>query len=119
MSQLQTQQPVVSGRSLALSVYILYLVGFLTGFTALIGVIIAHVKVSSSNDILRSHFRFQIHTFWGGLLYLIVGSALLSFVIGIPILIWWFIWTIVRIIKGMLLLNDGAPIARPKSGLFG
>ena len=49
----------VSQRGVALTVYILYLIGYLTGFTALIGVIIAHVKAPSSDDILRSHYRFQ------------------------------------------------------------
>ncbi len=61
---------------MALSVYILYLIGYLTGFTALVGVIIAHVKAPSSDEVLRSHYRFQIRTFWIGLLYLLVGWLL-------------------------------------------
>ena len=124
MTELQTQlknqeQPVVSGRGLALAVYILYLAGFLTVVTALVGVIIAHVKASSASEAISSHFRFQIRTFWIGLLYLMVGSLLFYFLIGIAVLIWWFIWTIIRVIKGIILLNDGKPIARPKSWLFG
>lgn len=111
--------PVVGERGLVLTVYILYVVGFFTGISALIGVIIAHVKVSSSGDVARSHFKFQVRTFWIGLLYLVVGILLAYVVIGVPILIWWCIWTVVRIIKGMLLLNDGKPIANPISWLFG
>ena len=109
----------VSQRGVALTVYILYLIGYLTGFTALIGVIIAHVKAPSSDDILRSHYRFQIRTFWIGLLYLVVGWLLAYVLIGIPLLFWWFIWSVVRIIKGMVVLNDGRAISRPKSWLFG
>src|SRR5215813_3388863 len=39
-----SQQSTVSGRQLALIVYILYFVSYFTGITALIGVIIAHVQ---------------------------------------------------------------------------
>lgn len=118
------QRPVpptsfVSQRGLALAVYILYLIGYFTGFTAVIGVLIAHIKASSADDVLRSHYRFQIRTFWVGLLYLALGTLLVYVLIGIPILLWWFVWSIVRIVKGMVLLNDGRAIARPTSWLFG
>lgn len=103
----------------ALAVYILYLLGFVTVITALIGAIIASVKVSSSGELVHSHFRFQVHTFWIGLLYFVAGSVLLFFYIGAIIWLWWTIWTLIRVIKGMILLNDGRPIASPTSWLFG
>lgn len=121
LSDQPTERPTsfVSQRGVALTVYILYLIGYLTGFTALIGVIIAHVKAPSSDEVLRSHYRFQIRTFWIGLLYLVIGWLLVYVVIGILVLFWWLIWSVVRIIKGMVVLNDGRPISRPKSWLFG
>src|SRR5205823_9746562 len=61
-------RPIVSDINLALIVYILYCVGYFTGVTALIGVIIAHVKVDEADPVLRSHYQFQIRTFWIGLL---------------------------------------------------
>ena len=103
----------------ALAVYILYLLGFVTVITAVIGIIIASVKTSSSSELMRSHFRFQVHTFWIGLLYFVAGSVLLFFYIGAIIWLWWTIWTLIRVIKGMILLNDGKPIASPTSWLFG
>jgi len=103
----------------ALAVYILYLLGFVTVITALIGVIIASVKTSSSGELMRSHFQFQVHTFWIGLLYFAAGSALLFFYIGAIIWLWWTIWTLIRVLKGMILLNDGRPIGSPTSWLFG
>src|SRR3569623_776028 len=115
----ETTTPIVGERGLALTVYILYLAGFLTGVTAFVGVIIAHMKVFSASEGLRSHFHFQIRTFWIGLGYFIVGWLLVALVVGIPILIWWFAWTLIRTIKGLLLLNEGKPIARPASWLFG
>ena len=103
----------------ALAVYILYLLGFVTVITALVGVIIASVKTSSSGELMQSHFRFQVHTFWIGLLYFVAGSVLLFFYIGAIVWLWWTIWTLIRVIKGMILLNDGKPIAWPTSWLFG
>jgi uncharacterized membrane protein len=109
---------VVSERQLVLIVYLLYLAAYIFGITALIGVIIAHVRFPDANSLLRSHYQFQIRTFWISLLYLVVG-AFLAFavfpVIGVAILIWWLIWSLVRNVKGLLALNDNKPIPDPTS----
>jgi uncharacterized membrane protein len=114
-----TERPLVSNYGLVLAVYILYLVGFLTGITALVGVIIAYLQRDKTDQIGRSHFQFQITTFWVGLLYLIVGAITAHFAIGALIIIWWFVWTIIRCVKGLLALNEGKPIAAPNSWWFG
>lgn len=57
------EPPVVSNYGLVLAVYILYLVGFLTGITALVGVIIAYLQRDKTDQVCRSHFQFQITTF--------------------------------------------------------
>lgn len=106
-------------RGYAFAVYALYALGFFTVITAVIGLIIAYVKTSTAGDVWLSHFQFQIRTFWIGLLYLIVGFGLLYFFIGAFIILWWTIWTLVRIIKGAILLHDQRPIAAPMSWLFG
>ena len=113
------QQPAVNDKGFALAVYVLYLIGFFTGFTALVGVIIAYVKAPTASVDLKTHFQFQVRTFWIGLLYLCSGWLLVYFIIGAPILIWWFVWTLVRGIRGLILLNDRRPIANPTSWLFG
>jgi uncharacterized membrane protein len=115
----ETQQPIVSDSSLALIVYVLYLVGYFTGISALIGVIIAHLKLDDTDPVLRSHYQFQIRTFWIGLLYLVIGIPLCLALVGIPILAWWLVWSLIRVIKGMMSLNEGKPIANPMSWLFG
>ena len=112
-------RPVVSNYGLVLVVYILYLLGFLTGVTALVGVIIAYLERDKTDQISRSHFQFQITTFWIGLLYLIVGVITTHFAIGALILIWWFVWTTIRCVKGLLVLNEGKPIPQPNSWWFG
>jgi uncharacterized membrane protein len=115
----QSQQPMMSNKQLALVVYILYFAAYFTGLTGLIGVIIAHVQVDSADELLRTHYRFQIRTFWIGLLYLVVGTILLFVVIGIAVLFWWFVWSLVRNVKGVLALNENRPIANPTSWMFG
>jgi uncharacterized membrane protein len=112
-------QPIVSGKQLALAVYILYLASFFIGITGVIGLVIAYVKIDGADPLLRSHYQFQIRTFWIGLLYLVVGALLCLIVIGIAVLVWWFIWTLVRCVKGILALNENRPIANPTSWMFG
>src|SRR6516164_7459908 len=114
-----SRQSTVSGRQIALIVYILYFVSYFTGITALIGVIIAHVQLASADALLSTHYRFQIRTFWIGLLYLAIGIVLTTAVIGIAVLFWWFIWSLVRNVKGVLALNEHKPIANPGSWMFG
>ena len=113
------QQSTVSGRQIALIVYILYFVSYFTGITALIGVIIAHVQLASADALVNTHYRFQIRTFWIGLLYIAIGIVLTTAVVGIAVLFWWFVWSLVRNVKGVLALNDNQPIANPSSWMFG
>jgi len=115
----QSQQPALTGKQLALFVYILYLVAYFNGITAVIGVIIAHVQIGSADPVLASHYRFQIRTFWIGVLYLVIGTILTVVLVGIAVLFWWFIWSLVRNIKGVLALNENKPIVNPASWLFG
>ena len=115
----EAQRPIVSDSTLAIGVCVLYLAGYFTGISALIGVIIAHVKVDDADPVLRSHYQFQIRTFWIGLLYNLIGIPLCLVLIGFPILAWWLVWSLIRIIKGIVLLNDCKPIANPRSWLFG
>ena len=111
--------PMLSDYGLALSVYVLYLLGFFTGLTAAIGLIIASMQVDRVDPVIRSHFRFQIRTFWIGLLFLFAGVVTLHVAIGGLILLWWVVWTLIRCVKGLLALNAGEPIGDPESWFFG
>jgi uncharacterized membrane protein len=116
---LTPQTPVISNYGLVLTVYILYLVGFLTGITVLVGLIIAYLQRDKTDRVSQSHFQFQITTFWIGLLYLFVGFLTLYIGIGALILLWYAIWTVIRCVKGLLALNLGEPIRNPNSWWFG
>ena len=117
--QLPPQAPTVSDKQLVLAVYILYFTSYVIGVTALIGVVIAHVQVGQADPLLRTHYQWQIRTFWIGVLYLVIGVILTFIVIGIAILVFWFVWSLVRCIKGVLALNENRPVANPTAWLFG
>lgn len=106
------------GKQLALLNYILYFVGFFVGLTALVGVIIAHLKRAEAAQWIQTHFVYQIRTFWIGVLWLVIGG-LTSFVfIGFLLLAWWFVWTLVRCIKGVMRLGDNKPIEDPLTWMW-
>jgi uncharacterized membrane protein len=120
MSEPETpQSPVVSNYGLAVTVYVLYLVGFLTGITVLVGVVIAYLQRDKTDPVSQSHFQFQITTFWIGLLYFFVGLITIHFGIGVIILLWWIVWTVIRCVKGLLALNMGRAIRDPNTWWFG
>lgn len=109
-----TDQPAVGGARGAADgktaniIYILYLVGLVVGITHLIGVIMAYVYRDSGPDWVKSHYRLQIRTFWIGLLYCAIALVTVVIVIGWFVLLFYFVWLIVRCVKGMKLLSSGA-----------
>ncbi len=110
---------VVGERGLAFAVYVLYLLGYITGITAIIGVVIAYIQAESANAPVKSHYTFQIRTFVIGLIYFLVGLVLLHLAIGALIILWALVWSLVRNVKGLLALNRNDPIANPESWMFG
>jgi uncharacterized membrane protein len=90
---------------------------FLTGWPSIIAVIINYVKRSEARGTwLESHFRWQIRTFWFGLLWVALCMLFVVVTLGIGMLIAWLplgivgIWFIYRIVRGWLALNDRRPM---------
>lgn len=106
-------------RNLVLAVYILYGAGFITGLAFIVGVVIAHLKRDEAPPWLRTHFTFQIRTFWISLLWGVVGVLTAWLLVGFLVLAWGFVFVLVRTVKGFLRLNDGRPIEQPESWTFG
>ena len=87
---------------------------FLTGWPSLIAVVLNYVKRGDVRGTwLDSHFRWQIRTFWFGLLWVAVCLFFIVGTLGIGILIAWMplafvsLWFIYRIVRGWLRLRDG------------
>ena len=100
-----TTQETLSAENTAKAVYILYLVGVLIPVTGIVGVVLAYVNIDDAPPWLRSHYQFQIRTFWIGGIYLIIGALLAIFIIGYVVLLFWTIWLIVRCAKGLKSLD--------------
>lgn len=99
-------------------IYILYLASIFFGVTAIIGIIIAYVNKEDAPDWLKTHYQVQIRTFWIGLLYCCIGFILAIVVIGYLILLFNFIWLIVRCVKGIKYIDRKMPYPNPRAWLF-
>lgn len=109
--EVQNDEKIKSLKTLTQVVYILYALSYFTGVTAIIGIIINYVKQEEvAGTWLESHFRWQMRTFWFGLLWAVIGAATVVILIGFAILFANFCWIIYRIVKGWLNLNDGKPM---------
>ena len=90
---------------------------FLTGWPSIFAVILNYVKRSEVRGTwLESHFRWQIRTFWYGLLWVVVCGLFVVMTLGLGILIAWIplafvgVWFIYRILRGWLALADRRPM---------
>ena len=90
---------------------------FLTGWPSILAVILNYVKRSEVRGTwLESHFRWQIRTFWFGLLWVTLCFLFIVFTLGIGILVAWIplgivaVWFIYRIVRGWLALGSGRAI---------
>ena len=90
---------------------------FLTGWPSIIAVILNYAKRSEVwGTWLESHFRWQIRTFWFGLLWVALCALFIVATLGIGLLIAWLpltlvgLWFIYRIVRGWLRLMGHRPM---------
>ena len=90
---------------------------FITGWPSIIAVILNYVKRGDARGTwLDSHFRWQIRTFWFGLLWVSLCLFFIVVTLGIGLLIAWLplgvvgLWFIYRVIRGWMALRDGRPM---------
>lgn len=100
-------------------VYVVYLIGLITAVPILIGLILAYVNRSSAADWVKTHHRYQIRTFWIGLLYGLLGLSLLPFFgLGALLCVFTFVWWIFRSAKGLGVVSRGEAIQDPATWLW-
>jgi uncharacterized membrane protein len=90
---------------------------FLIGWPSIIAVILNYVKQGEARGTwLESHFRWQIRTFWFGLLWIVLCVLFVLGTLGLGLLIVWLpvavlsVWFVYRIVRGWLALNDNRPM---------
>jgi len=92
---------------------------FLMGWPSIIAVIVNYVKRGDVRGTwLESHFRWQIRTFWFGLLWISLCVGFVLMTLGLGVFVVWFpvgvvsIWFVYRIARGWLALVDRRPMYR-------
>jgi uncharacterized membrane protein len=90
---------------------------FLTGWPSILAVILNYAKRSEVRGVwLEAHFRWQIRTFWFGLLWVTLCALFIIATLGIGLLIAWLplslvgVWFIYRIARGWLRLMERRPM---------
>lgn len=90
---------------------------FLTGWPSIIAVMLNYIKRSEVRGTwLESHFRWQIRTFWFGLLWMSLCVVSIIATFGIGLLFMWLpitlvgLWFVYRIIRGWVTLNENRPM---------
>jgi uncharacterized membrane protein len=108
-------------------IYILYMVGVFVFIPGIVGVIIAYVNKDEAPDWLKSHYRFQIRTFWIGGLFMLIATLfniffawlfLIGTLIAFLIMTLWIVWLLIRCVKGLKFLSKKQAHPDPTSWLF-
>jgi uncharacterized membrane protein len=100
-------------------VALLYLASFVTGFTALVGVVLAYVWKGEAGAAWEvSHYRYHIRTFWIGMLGAVISAVLMIVIIGFFMALAVTVWMVVRTVKAMLLAQREAPVPNVESWLW-
>jgi uncharacterized membrane protein len=99
-------------------IYILLIISPIVGLTGIIALIMAYVLKDEAPQWLQTHYRFQIRTFWIGLLYATIGVFTYGIVLGYFILLFTLVWLIIRCAKGLKQLDNQQPVNNLESWLF-
>ena len=127
-----TPAAVTEDRVMAAIIYGLYLIGPCNGLTVFIGLILAYASIGAAGPKMRSHYIFQIRSFWTGAVWALLGGMvvalgglLLIVLIGFPILHLGLaiiglagVWFFVRAVVGAVYLAQDQAYPRPRSWLI-
>jgi uncharacterized membrane protein len=90
---------------------------FLVGWPSIIAVVMNYIKRGEARGTwLESHFRWQIRTFWFGLLWAGLCLALVVLTLGIALVVVWIplgiltVWFIYRVARGWSALSSNRPM---------
>ena len=104
-------------KTVATVVYALQAAGFVTGVAWIVAIVVDYVKRDDAKGTwLESHFRWQIRTFWFGLLWVTLCMLFVVATLGVGLLIAWLplgvvgLWFVYRVAHGWLRLIDRRPM---------
>lgn len=94
-------------RTLVFVAYVLHLVGAIAGITSIAGLIVNYLQRGHHDDVIDSHHRWMIASFWWGLLWIVIGLITVVLVVGWVILFLAWLWYIYRHVRGLIALVNG------------
>jgi uncharacterized membrane protein len=100
------------------AIYILYLVGFVVGITALVGLVMAYLNRGKSEPWVETHYTWAIRTFWIALLGAFISAILMIVAIGVILMFAVAVWVVVRVVIGLQAVSKGEPIKNPQSWML-
>ena len=108
-------EKLASLKQLTQVLYILYALGFFTGITWIVAIMMNYIKrEDTAGTIYASHFTWQIRTFWFCALWTVVGIITMPLLgLGVLVLAGNSLWAIYRIVKGFLNWNDNKTMPVP------
>ena len=113
-----SEKPILNSesRTFAIIAYVLFLVGIVVPLTPLVGLIISYVKRGdAAGTPYATHYPWLIRTFWISFALGIVGFLLtvtyVGAIVGVPILIGTGIYYLYKVIKGIVKVLEGKPVA--------
>jgi uncharacterized membrane protein len=103
--------PLSDERQMAMIVYIAYIAAFAFPPLSIAGVVLAYVNRETAPDWLKSHYTFQIYTFWIGLVFCFVSFVLCVVLIGFLLIFATMAWWVIRCALGInrLMLREAYP----------
>ena len=98
---------------------LLYLGSFITGITALVGLVLAYVWKNELHAPWETdHYRWHIRTFWIGIVYSLICTLLVFILIGVLLYVVVAIWFAVRTIKALLAAQRQEPLPNVETWLI-
>ena len=98
---------------------LLYAASYVTGITAIIGVVLAYVwKGESHLPWEGTHYTYLIRTFWIGVIASVLGVITLLIGVGFLILLAVGVWGLVRTVMSLINAQKREPMKDPETLLF-
>lgn len=82
-------------------IYVVLILGLFVPFISIIALIVAYVNQGDGPFWLDENYRYQIRTFWIGILYIFISYLLTFIFIGFITLAATYVWYVVRCAKGL------------------
>jgi uncharacterized membrane protein len=80
--------------------------------------VMAYVNRDDADEVLKTHYQYQIRTFWIGTLYTAIAFLMTLVLIGFLLFPLVMIWNLFRGFKGLKVLKSYQPMPNPKTWMW-